>query len=450
MLSTATPTASDAVTTSSPAASLWGPEHRALTLGAVTLVTVGAYEARSVTTLLPAAATDLDGLAWFGLASSLPGLAAVAALPALGPFTDRRGPAPVVLAGLAGLVLATLLAALAPSWWVLMAARALSGLADGALSVGLLVLVARVLPAPLRPRIFAVYATAWILPSILGPALAGGLATLSGWRVAYALPAVAAIPAGLALIGPLRRGQRVTDEAGEAASDSASRNVATGVVVAAALGALTWGAAAVADAGLRPWALLALVGGLVGTVVTLPRALPAGTLTWAPGVASIIGARMVTGLVFLTMGAWIPLMLTTVHGASPLVAGVSLGVTGTLWAAGSNLAGLDVVQRRLPPWARVRVGFLLLAIGCAGPTLLAPGWLGLVPAMVLWAVAAVGMGVIANTTSAEVIARSREDEQGVNNAAMTLGMNVSTAVGFAVGGAVVAWFADSLTGGVFA
>ncbi|OLT25687.1 hypothetical protein BJF82_04840 [Kytococcus sp. CUA-901] len=64
--------------------------------------------------------------------------------------------------------------------------------------------------------------------------------------------------------------------------------------------------------------------------------------------------------------------------------------------------------------------------------------------------AAVGMGVIANTTSAEVIARPREEEQGVNNAAMTLGMNVSAAVGFAVGGAVVAWYADDLTGGIFA
>lgn len=61
-----------------------------------------------------------------------------------------------------------------------------------------------------------------------------------------------------------------------------------------------------------------------------------------------------------------------------------------------------------------------------------------------------GMGVIANTTSAEVIARSREEEQGVNNPAMTLGVNVSAEVGFAVGGAVVARFADDLTGGNFA
>ncbi|QQB63216.1 hypothetical protein I6I18_09060 [Kytococcus sedentarius] len=80
-----------------------------------------------------------------------------------------------------------------------------------------------------------------------------------------------------------------------------------------------------------------------------------------------------TGLVFLTMGAWIPLMLTTVHGASPLVAGVSLGVTGTLWAVGSNLAGLDAVQRRLPPWERVRAGFVLLALGCVGRHCWRPG-----------------------------------------------------------------------------
>ncbi|QRO87003.1 MFS transporter [Kytococcus sedentarius] len=140
--------------TDSPA-SLWGREHRALTLGAFTLVTIGACEARSVTTLLPAAATEVDGLAWFGLTSSLPGLAAVAALPALGHLTDRRGPAPVVLAGLVGLVLATMDAALAPSWWVLMVGRVLSGLADGVFagmtaSAGAVAVVAAVAARRLR------------------------------------------------------------------------------------------------------------------------------------------------------------------------------------------------------------------------------------------------------------------------------------------------------------
>ena len=49
--------------------------------------------------------------------------------------------------------------------------RLLSGLAEGLLDVALMVLVARALPAVLRPRMFSLFAAMWILPSVLGPRL---------------------------------------------------------------------------------------------------------------------------------------------------------------------------------------------------------------------------------------------------------------------------------------
>src|SRR3712207_7311997 len=39
------------------------------------------------------------------------------------------------------------------------------------LSVTLYVLVARVYPAALRPRMFAAFSTAWVVPSLVGPAI---------------------------------------------------------------------------------------------------------------------------------------------------------------------------------------------------------------------------------------------------------------------------------------
>jgi hypothetical protein len=49
------------------------------------------------------------------------------------------------------------------------AGRMLSGLAEGLLDVALMVLVARALPAVLRPSMFSLFAAMWILPSVLGP-----------------------------------------------------------------------------------------------------------------------------------------------------------------------------------------------------------------------------------------------------------------------------------------
>ena len=52
---------------------------------------------------------------------------------------------------------------------VLVLGRLVQGLGGGAMTVALYVLVARVYPPTLHPKIFAAFAASWVIPSLVGP-----------------------------------------------------------------------------------------------------------------------------------------------------------------------------------------------------------------------------------------------------------------------------------------
>jgi len=186
-------------------ASILSPEHRWVTIAAIALVTLGAYENRAITTILPVIADDLDGLRWFGLASAIPAATYLVATTVAGTWTDHRGPRRPLLFSLVLFALAQIASGLAPSMEVLLTARALSGIAEGGLDIALVVLVSDQMPEALRAKVFAAFATAWIVPSLVGPAVAGGIAQWLGWRAAFLLPLIMLIAVVPALLPALRR-----------------------------------------------------------------------------------------------------------------------------------------------------------------------------------------------------------------------------------------------------
>ena len=89
--------------------------------------------------------------------------------------------------------------------------RVLQGLGGGAMIVSGYLLIARAYPEELRPKAFSLLSAAWIVPSIVGPLIAGWLSDSISWRwvfwitVPLALAALAGKPdfdrSQLALIG---------------------------------------------------------------------------------------------------------------------------------------------------------------------------------------------------------------------------------------------------------
>ena len=117
-----------------------------------------------------------------GLAPAPPWSPSPIAMAWSGGWTDRAGPRPVLLWGMAAFVVAQVVSALAPTMSVFVAGRAASGAAEALIDTALMVLVAQALPEALRAKVFASFAAAWILPSLLGPSLAGAIDALWGWR----------------------------------------------------------------------------------------------------------------------------------------------------------------------------------------------------------------------------------------------------------------------------
>src|SRR5207245_9048770 len=72
-----------------------------------------------------------------------------------------------------------------PSMQGLVAARAIQGFGAGAIPAVAYVVIGRTYPDALRPRMFAILSTAWVVPGIAGPALAAFVADHIGWRSVF-------------------------------------------------------------------------------------------------------------------------------------------------------------------------------------------------------------------------------------------------------------------------
>jgi hypothetical protein len=129
---------------------------------------------------------------------------------------------------------------------------------------------------------------------------------------------------------------------------------------------------------------------------------------------------------------------------------VSLTVTGLFWSVGSQLHGLNWVQRTVPPVQRLRLGFGLIAAGVAGPALLSVGLLPAWAGLSLWAVAGIGMGVSSPTLSTHLLSLSPSAAQGRYTAASNLTGSVSQSLTLGAAGALIAWQSPTLPGWLFA
>ena len=153
-----------------------------LTLGLVLTVTFVASEALAVVTVMPVVARDLHGLALYGWAFSSFLLASLIGIVLAGRDADRHGPARPYMAGLVLFTAGLLVGGLAPSMWVLVVGRCLQGLGAGAVPAVAYVAIGRGLPEAQRARMMAVLSTAWVVPGIVGPAVAAAVSHLFGWR----------------------------------------------------------------------------------------------------------------------------------------------------------------------------------------------------------------------------------------------------------------------------
>ena len=89
----------------------------------------------------------------------------------------------------------------------LLVGRVLQGLGAGALAVATFVLIAAVYPERVRPAVFGLISSAWVLPSLLGPPVAGLVTETLSWHWVF-LGLVPLVVVALALVAPAVRNAR--------------------------------------------------------------------------------------------------------------------------------------------------------------------------------------------------------------------------------------------------
>jgi MFS family permease len=405
----------------------WAPAHRALTIGVVMMVTLIAFQAMGVGTALPAVARDLHGLDAYGWAFSSFLLASVVGMVAAGQLADTVGPVRPFTVAVMSFAGGSVLAALAGTWGVLIAARALQGIGDGAIIALVYVSVARAYPAVLYGRVMGLLSTAWVLPSLLGPGLAGIVAEHLGWRWVF-LMLLPLLPVAFFLALPGLRG--LAPPSGGAPSRSR-------LPAALALAAGAGGLLAALKLGWPVGVLVAAVSLAVGAPA-FRHLLPDGTLRLRRGLPSGIATRGLIAVGFLGADAFLPLALTRLHGLSLSQAGLVLSAGSLSWSAGGILQGrLDHGDHGTGRPRRIVVGGAILTTGVliTGAGLVWSGW-GL--ALAGFIVAGLGIGMGYPSVGALALSQAPDGAEGSVSSALQLSETIGVAVFTGLAGAVVA------------
>lgn len=352
---------------------IWHPRYLGVTVGAVAMIFLAATQALAVTTVMPLVSADLGGDALYAVAFSGTLATSVIGMVAVGAWCDRRDPVLPLATSVALFVAGLVIAGLAPSMEVLVLGPLLQGLGTGGQTVALYVVVARVYPAHLHGRVFAAFSAAWVIPSIVGPFLAGFVAEQLHWRWVFLGVAVLTLVAFTVVYLSLHDLPLRVEDPSRA---PVARRLALATVVAA-------GALALSLAGeAGPWTGVVVAVALVAIALAIRPLLPAGTaLLWAAGaeVQGRFGDRLGNARI-------------TLFGVTLLLAATLIAAATAAW--------------HLPAWTII-----------AG-----------------WSLAGAGMGLMYPRLTVLTLAYSTPQNQGFNSSALSISDSIGASAAIAVMG----------------
>jgi len=405
--------------------SVLGPEYRALTVGILAVVSLIAFEAMAVATAMPVAVRDLGGLRFYALAFSAFLTTSLVGMVVAGDVSDRRGPLLPFVVAVVTFGIGLVLAGAATSMWPFVIGRAIQGFGAGLNIVALYVVIGRVYPDALRPRLFSAMASAWVLPAIIGPFIAGVVADQLSWRWVFLAVPPLIVPAVLLMLPRLR-------SLGVAAAPGGARR-RTIPAVGAGLGvALLQYAGQRLDLVALPIFVVG-AGMLAGSV---PHLLPRGTLLARRGLPTAILMRGILAGSFFGAETFVPLMLIEERGMATAVAGLTLTGGAVSWSIGSWIQGRP--STTVPRFRLIQWGTGLVGVGVAALSLAL--WPALPPLVggVGWMLAGLGMGLAMSSVNVVMLALSPAAEQGFNSAALQVSDALGSILFIGVGGAIFA------------
>ena len=418
---------------------IWSPGRRALTIGLVLNVTIVASEALAVSTIMPIVARDLGGIDLYGWVFSGFFLGSLLGIVVAGMLIDRGSLVRPFVLGIGFFAAGLLIGGLTPSMTVLVGARVIQGFGAGAIPAVAFVSIGRALPERLRPRMFATLSTAWVVPGVIGPTLAGVVAETLHWRLVFLglLPLIAVasfltLPA-IAAVGP------ATAAAGDAehgVAASARRRLPLAIVLVIGAGLIVAGLS-----NLGPFPVVIIVAGLLIGAPAFAGLTPAGTLRAARGLPTAVLLRGFLTFAFFCADAYVPLAIQDWRGAPAVVSGLVFTASTLSWTGGAWVQAHRI--ERVGATRFLRAGFATLGVGIVGFALILLPGVPLIVGVVTWAIAGFGMGLSYSTLTLVVLREAPPAEQGAATAGLQLSDVLGTSLGTGIGGALIAFGARS-------
>lgn len=397
-----------------------------MTIGLIMTIVAGAFEAMAVATILPKARDDLGGLEYYGWVFSAFTLANMVGIVISGGEVDHSGPRRPFAAGIVLFTGGLLIGGFAPSMAVLIGGRVVQGLGAGMLTSVAYSVVGAVYPEAFRPRMLALWSTAWVIPGLVGPSVAGFTADHIGWRWVFFGMIPFPLIAALLTATPLRR---LPEQVGKAREFTHVRDAlllaigVSGFLIGVGRDAFVVGA-------------LLVAGGLVMALPPLRRLTPEGTFRAAPGPGAGVVAILLLNIGFFGVEAFLPLALTDLRHRSSGFAAFPLTVAALTWTAGAW-----VIDRRASRMSRVRMvrfGVISVTIAIALFLTVLRSETPAAVSFLSWGFAGLGMGFAFSTLQLIVLDTAPKGQEGIATASMQLANSLGIALAAGLGGVVIA------------
>lgn len=392
------------------------------------MITLVAFEAIAVNTAMPFIVDRLDGKNLFALAAGISMSTQLITTALAGAWVDTKGPKPVIYTGIVAFTGGLLVASFAPNIWFVVVGRAIQGLGGGLLIVPLYVMVGSYVLPHKQPAFFAVFAIAWVVPSLVGPLVAGFLVDYVHWRFVFGICPILFLVFFPVVWPKFRQFPPLHDPVPFRPSPRLLWGSIFSGILIGALQVIS----GVERETVSPVLIIAAFILTLALFFAARPILPPGTFRAVRGVPSTVAMRGLLNGTFVTVDLYLPLLLKEIHGWGPTMAGLSMTVSSMTWAFSSWIQGriVNPAHRR---WLII-IGPIIQISGTLVVLLaVVPGfspWFVLVG----WAIAGSGQGLIFPLATVHALSLTPPQRHGEVSAALNVADTLAAAALVAYGG----------------